>query len=66
MGGNFVQALQQFMLSAKQQYGPNFDPSVLCRNVLGNNCATPQQALQQILSKGMINQAQYEDFLKRL
>lgn len=36
------------------------------QNMLGNGCATPQQALQKLLQDGKINQAQYEQFLRML
>lgn len=62
MGNNFFQNFQNFMAAAKQQYGQNFDPQTVCRNMLGNGCATPQQALQKLLQDGKINQAQYEQF----
>lgn len=62
MGPNLIQSLQNFMAAAKQQYGQNFDPQTVCRNMLGNGCATPQQALQKLLQDGKINQAQYEQF----
>lgn len=62
MGPNLIQSLQNFMAAAKQQYGQNFDPQTVCRNMLGNGCETPQQALQKLLQDGKINQAQYEQF----
>lgn len=66
MGPNVMQLLQQFIFGARQQYGSNFDPSVIAKNMLGNNCATPQQALQQLFQSGKINQAQFEMFSKML
>lgn len=62
MGANIFQTFQNFMAGAKQRYGQNFDPQTVCRNMLGNGCATPQQALQKLLQDGKINQAQYEQF----
>lgn len=66
MGLNLFQAFQNFMSGAQQQYGPGFDPSTVCKNMLGNNCATPQQALQKLLQDGKISQAQYDQFSRML
>lgn len=66
MGFSLFQSFQNFMAGAQRQYGPNFDPQSVCKNMLGNNCATPQQALQQLLQSGKISQAQYEQFLRML
>lgn len=66
MGFDFMQMFQNFMTGAQNKYGPNFDPSTVCKNMLGNGCATPQQALQKLLQDGKINQAQYEQFLRML
>lgn len=63
---NLLQSLQNFMAGAKQQYGPNFDPQTVCKNMLGNNCATPQQALQKLFQDGKINQAQYDQFSRMI
>ena len=66
MGPNFMQMFQNFMSGAQSKFGANFDPSTVCRNMLGNGCATPQQAFQKLLQDGKINQAQYEQFLRML
>ena len=66
MGPNFMQMFQTFMAGAQNKFGQNFDPSSVCKNMLGNGCATPQQALQQLLQSGKINQAQYEQFSRML
>lgn len=66
MGPNFMQMFQNFMTGAQSKFGQNFDPSTVCKNMLGNGCATPQQALQKLLQDGKINQAQYEQFLRML
>ena len=64
--GNIIQAFLNFVTGAKQQYGQNFDPKTMCMNKLGTNCSTPQQALQQILESGKINQEQYNQFYRML
>lgn len=66
MGPDFMQMFQNFMTGARSKFGQNFDPSTVCKNMLGNGCATPQQALQKLLQDGKINQAQYEQFLRML
>lgn len=66
MGMDMLQALQQFVAGAQQQHGPNFDPSTVCKSTLGNDCATPQQALLKMFQSGRINKAQYEVFSKML
>jgi hypothetical protein len=64
--GNLFQAFQNFMAGAKQQYGQNFDPKSMCMNMLGTNCSTPQQALQQLLRSGKIGQEQFDQFSRML
>ena len=66
MGPDFMQMFKSFMSGAQSRFGQNFDPSSVCKNMLGNGCATPQQALQQLLQSGKINQAQYEQFSRML
>lgn len=66
MGFDLFQSFQNFITGAQRQYGPSFDPQTVCRNALGNGCATPKQALQKLLEKGIINKAQYDQFLPRL
>jgi hypothetical protein len=60
--GNLIQAFQNFMTGAKQMYGQGFDPKSMCMNMLGTNCSTPQQALQQLLRSGKISQEQFDQF----
>lgn len=62
MGNNLFQAFQNFMAVAKQKYGQNFDPKSMCMNMLGTNCSTPQQALQELFNKGKISQEQFNQF----
>lgn len=64
--GNLFQSLQNFVAGAQKQYGPNFDPQTVCKNMLGTNCATPQQALQKLLQDGRINQVQYDQFSRMI
>jgi hypothetical protein len=64
--GNLIQAFLNFVAGAKQQYGQNFDPKSMCMNKLGTNCSTPQQALQNILKRGIINQEQFNQFSRML
>ena len=58
--------LSQFIQGAKQQQGNNFDPRQTVINMLGQNCNTPQEALQLMLKAGKINEQQYEMLLKML
>lgn len=64
--GNIIQAFQNFMTGAKQMYGQGFDPKSMCMNMLGTNCSTPQQALQQLLQSGKISQEQFNQFSRML
>ena len=64
--GNIIQSFLNFVAGAKQQYGQNFDPKTMCMNKLGTNCSTPQQALQNILNRGLINQEQFNQFSRML
>lgn len=66
MGNNFFQMLQNFIAAAKQQYGQGFDPRPMCTNMLGTNYSTPQQALQNILRMGIINQEQFDKFSRMI
>ena len=66
MGNNLFQAFQNFMAGAKQQYGQGFDPKSMCMNMLGTNCSTPQQALQQLLQSGKISQEQFNQFSRMI
>ena len=63
---NLMQMLPQFIQSAKQQHGDNFNPQLTVQNILGQNCNTPQEALQLMLNAGKINEQQYEMLLKML
>lgn len=64
--GNLIQAFQNFMAGAKQMYGQGLDPKSMCMNILGTNCSTPQQALQQLLRSGKISQEQFDQFSRML
>ena len=63
---NLMQMLPQFIQGAKQQYGDNFNPQQTVQNMLGQNCNSPQEALQLMLNNGQINQQQYEQVSKML
>ena len=63
---DLMQMLPQFIHGAKQQQGNNFDPRQTVINMLGQNCNSPQEALQLMLNNGQINQQQYEMSLKML
>ena len=63
---NLLQILPQFIQGAKQQQGNNFDPRQAVFNMLGQNCNSPQEALQLMLNNGQINQQQYEQVSKML
>ena len=63
---NLMQMLPQFIQGAKQQHGDNFNPQQTVQNMLGQNCKTPQEALQLMLYNGQINQQQYGMLLKML
>jgi len=66
MINNPMNAITSFIQSAQQRYGNNFDPSVTARNMLGQNCNTPKEALDLMLRTGRINQSQYDMFLRML
>lgn len=63
---NLMQMLPQFIQGAKQQHGNNFDPRQTVVNMLGQNCNTPQEALQLMLEARKINEQQYGMLLKML
>lgn len=63
---DLMQMLPQFIQGAKQQHGNNFDPRQTVINMLGQNCNSPQEALQLMLNNGQINQQQYEQGSKML
>ena len=63
---NLMQMLPQFIQSAKQQHGYNFNPQQTVQNILGQNCNSPQDALQLMLDAGKINEQQYGMLLKML
>lgn len=63
---NLMQMLPQFIQCAKQQHGDNFNPQQTVQNMLGQNCNTPQEALQLMLKVGKINEQQYGMLLKML
>ena len=63
---NLLQMLPQFIQGAKQQHGDNFNPQQTVQNMLGQNCNTPQEALQLMLKDGKINDQQYGMLLKML
>jgi hypothetical protein len=64
--GNLFQAFQNFMAGAKQMYGQGFDPRSMCMNMMGTNSSTPQQALQNILNRGLINQEWFNKFSRMI
>lgn len=63
---NLLQMLPQFIQGAKQHHGNNLDPRQIVLNRLGQNCNSPQEALQFMLNNGQINQQQYEQVSKML
>ena len=63
---NLMQMLPQFIQGAKQRHGNNFDPRQTVVNMLGQNCSSPQEALQLMLNNGRINPQQYEQISKML
>lgn len=63
---NLLQILPQFIQGAKQQHGNNFDPRQTVINMLGQNCNSPQEALQLMLNNGQINPQMYEQVSKML
>ena len=63
---NLMQMLPQFIQGAKQRHGDNFNPQQTVQNMLGQNCNTPQEALQLMLKAGKINEQQYGMSLKML
>ena len=62
---NLLQILPQFIQGAKQQHG-NLDPRQIVINRLGQNCNSPQEALQLMLNSGYINPQLYEEASKML
>ena len=66
MPNNIAQMLRSFITGAQQKYGQGFDPSSIAKSMLGNNCSTPQQALQTMLQSGRITQEQYNMYSKML
>ena len=63
---NLMQMLPPFIQSAKQQHGDNFNPQQTVQNMLGQNCNSPQEALQLMLNNGQFNQQKYEQVSKML
>ena len=63
---DLMQMLPQFIQGVKQQHGDNFNPQQTVQNMLGQNCNTPQEALQLLLDNGKINRVQYEMLTKML
>lgn len=63
---DLMQMLPQFIQGVKQQHGDNFNPQQTVQNLLGQNCNTPQDALQLMLNAGKINEQQYGMLLKML
>lgn len=63
---DLMQILPQFIQGAKRQRGDNFNPQQTVQNMLGQNCNTPQEALQLMLNNGQINPQQYEQVSKML
>lgn len=63
---NLLQILPQFIQGAKQQHGNNLDPRQIVINRLGQNCNSPQEALQLMLNSGYIHPQLYEEVSKIL
>lgn len=63
---NLMQMLPQFIQGARQQHGNNLDPRQIVLNRLGQNCNSPQEALQLMLNNGQINPQMYEQVSKML
>lgn len=63
---DLMQMLPQFIQGVKQQHGDNFNPQQTVQNMLGQNCNTPQEALQLLLDNGRIDRGQYEMLTKML
>ena len=63
---NPFEMVQMFANNVKAQHGQNFDPKQTAQNMLGQNCNSPQEALQLMLRSGKINQQQYDMFSKML
>lgn len=64
---NIMQNAMAFANMVKQQKGPNTDPSAIAKQMLGLDAnATPQQALQQMLNKGMITQDQVNNIMQQM
>ncbi len=63
---NLLQILPQFIQAAKQQHGNNLDPRQIVINRLGQNCNSPQEALQLMVNSGYINPQMYEEVSKIL
>lgn len=63
---DLMQMLPQFIQGVKQQHGDDFNPQQTVQNMLGQNCNTPQEALQLLLNNGKIDRMQYEMLTKML
>lgn len=63
---NPFDAVQMFANNVKAQHGQNFNPQQTAQNMLGQNCSSPQEALQLMLRSGRITQQQYELYSKML
>lgn len=63
---NPIEAAQMFANAVKAQHGQNFNPQQTAQNMLGQNCNSPQEALQLMLRSGRITQQQYELYSKML
>lgn len=63
---NPIEAAQMFANAVRAQHGQNFNPQQTAQNMLGQNCNTPQEALQLMLRSGRITQQQYELYSKML
>lgn len=60
------QQIMQFANMAKQQHGNDLDPAQMSQNMMGQNFSSSQEALQELTRRGVINQKQYNMFLKML
>lgn len=60
------QQIMQFANMTKQQHGNDLDPAQMSQNMMGQNFSSSQEALQELTRRGVINQNQYNMFLKML
>lgn len=63
---NPFETISAFKNIVQSQHGQNFNPSTMANNMLGQNCQTPQQALQLLFQSGKISKQQYDMFSKMM